>query len=108
MRASTQMVALRKRWRGMILELVYDGHRKQESRLDALSLWGFMRDLSVDIGQAEVITLLQDLKTMNLLKFHQSKNDWTNETEISEIEITEGGIKLVEKTGQPNESVRCV
>jgi hypothetical protein len=94
---SMQRAALKKRWRGVVLELVYDGHRKQESRMDDLALWGFMRDLGQDVGQMDVRTLLQELAEMKYLRIRQDKNDLTNETCISEIEITRGGIVLVEK-----------
>lgn len=94
---SMHAVALRKRWRGVILELVYDGHVKQESRMDDLALWGFMRDLSHDVGQNDVRTLLQQLADMNYLKFKSERNNVSNEVRISEIEITRGGIALVEK-----------
>jgi hypothetical protein len=95
--SSTQAAAFRKRWRGVILELIYDGHIKQESRLDDLTLWGLMRDLSHDIGQNEVRTLLQQLGEMKCCRFRLGRNDATNEVRISEIEITRGGILLVEK-----------
>jgi hypothetical protein len=94
---STHAVALRKRWRGLILELVYDGHIKQESRMDDLALWGFMRDLGQDVGQNDVRTLLQQLSEMKYLRFVSQKNDVTNETRMYEIEILRGGILLVEK-----------
>jgi hypothetical protein len=94
---SMQRVALKKRWRGAVLELVYDGHSKQESRLDDLGLWGLMRDLGHDVGQNDVRTVLQELGAMKYLKFRQDKNDLTNEMRICEIEILRNGIALVEK-----------
>jgi hypothetical protein len=94
---SAQENAFRKRWRGVMLELIYDGHIKQESRLDDLTVWGLMRDLSHDIGQNEVRTLLQQLGEMKCVRFKLSRNDATNEVKISELEITRGGILLVEK-----------
>jgi hypothetical protein len=97
MSTSTQAAAFRKRWRGVILELVYDGHIKQESRLDDLTLWGLMRDLSHDVGQNDVRTLLQQLCEMKYLRFKLERNDVTNEARMSEIEVTRAGIALVEK-----------
>jgi hypothetical protein len=94
---SAQATALKKRWRGVILELVYNGHDKQESRLDDLTLWGLMRDLSHDVGQNDVRTLLQQLCEMKYLRFKLNRNDATNEVRISQIEITRGGMLLVEK-----------
>jgi hypothetical protein len=92
-----QAAAFRKRWRGVILELVYDGHTKQESRLDDLILWGLMRDLSHDVSQNDVLTLLQQLYEMKFVRFKITRSDATNEVRISEIEITRDGIALVEK-----------
>jgi hypothetical protein len=97
MSTSTQAAAFRKRWRGVILELVYDGHIKQESRLDDLTLWGLMRDLSHDVGQNDVRTLLQQLCEMRYLRFKLARNDASNEVRISEIEVTRSGIAMVEK-----------
>jgi hypothetical protein len=94
---STQAAALRKRWRGLILELVYDGHIKQESRMDDLALWGLMRDLGQDVGQNDVRTLLQQLSDMKYVRFRSQKNDATNENRMFEIEIVRGGVALVEK-----------
>jgi len=94
---SALATALKKRWRGVILELVYNGHENQESRLDDLTLWGLMRDLSHDVGQNDVLTLLQQLGDMKYLSFKLERNPATNAVRISEIEITRGGILLVEK-----------
>jgi len=95
---SIHNIALQKRWRGLVLELVYDGHRKQESRLDDLTLWGLMRDLGHgDVSQSDVITLLQDLRDRRYLRFNQEKNDYSGRITISQIEITPEGRDLVEK-----------
>jgi hypothetical protein len=87
----------RKRWRGVVLEIVYDGHQKQESRLDDLVLWGMMRDLGHDVGQSEVLTLLQYLQAAKYLTFKQDRDKITNVVRISQIEITPEGCALVEK-----------
>ena len=97
MNASAQKLAQRKRWRGVVLELVYDGHVKQESRLDHLVLWGMMRDLGHDVGQSEVLTLLQSLGEMKCLSFNQVRDAASNAVRISEIQITERGIAIVER-----------
>jgi hypothetical protein len=104
---SVQAVAAKKRWRGAILELVYDGHCKQESRLDDLMLWGLMRDLRHDVGQNDVRTMLQQLGEMQYLRFKLEKNDLTNEVRLLEIEITRNGIALVEKV-KTDELVRIL
>ena len=97
MNASTQKVAQRKRWRGVILEILYDGFQKQESRLDDLVLWGMLRDLGHDVGQAEVLTLLQYLRAAKYVEFKQSRDDVTNSIRITEIEITPSGCELLER-----------
>lgn len=105
---NTHDVAVQKRRRGLILELVYDGHRKQESRLDHLMLWGLMQDLGQnDVSQNEVVTLLQDLRDRKYLRFKQQKNDWDGRVSISEIEITPEGRDLVEKL-KSNDAVRVL
>ena len=91
-------VAQMKRLRGAILTLVYTGHRDQRSRLDDVALWGLMQDLQFDVGQDDVITLLQDLEERELLSFKEKKNRLNNRTEISLIQITPKGRDLVEGT----------
>ena len=93
----SQKTALMKRWRGVVLELVYDGWRQQESRLDDLTLWGLMRDLSHDVSRNDVITVLQQLETRQYLRFRQKNNEYSGQTHISEIELTSGGSDVVEK-----------
>ena len=94
---ATQRSASMKRWRGVIVELVYDGHRKQESRMDALVLWGLMRDLGHDVSQNDVLTLCQDLKKMGFLDFQQERLPLNNEVRISQIELTGDGLLLAEQ-----------
>jgi hypothetical protein len=102
---SIQRAALKKRWRGVVLELVYDGHSKQESRLDDLALWGLMRDLGHDVGQMDVRTLLQELGEMKYLRFRQERNDLTSEVRIFAIEITRGGIALIENKNEDKDAL---
>jgi hypothetical protein len=85
-----------KRLRGAVVTLVYSGHRNQESRLDDLALWGLMQDLHFDVGENDVLTLLQQLKDFGYLKFEEKKNRRTNRVEISFIELTADGIRLAE------------
>lgn len=91
-------IAQMKRLRGAVLTFVYSGHRQQESRLDDVGLWGLMQDMQFDVGQDDVITLLQDLKDRQLLSFNEKKNRRSNRTEISLIQITAKGRDLVEGT----------
>src|SRR5262245_49168745 len=86
-----------RRWRGVILEMVWQNHHDQGTRYDYSSLWAMMREFGHDIGLNTVLTLLQDLKDSGHLTFREKKNDWTNDVEISEIEITRAGRNVVEK-----------
>lgn len=95
---SQHATAVLKRWRGVVLELVYSGHRAQQSRLDYLALWGLMQDLGHDVGRNDVITICQDLKERGYLEFREEKNRWTNATELYEIRIMPYGRDLVERT----------
>ena len=94
---SDERASKKKRWRGVILQLVHKNHEMQEGRYRDGDLWVTMRDLSYDVGLNDVLTLLQDLKSRGYLAFKESKNDFTNRVEITNIEITSGGINLVEK-----------
>ncbi|HLJ89558.1 MAG TPA: hypothetical protein VKZ53_22300 [Candidatus Angelobacter sp.] len=93
--SSIQREAQMKRWRGVVLSLVRNGHIKQESRLDDLSLWGLMQDLGYPVSKNDVLTLLQDLCELGYLKFAQHKDDVTGEVSISEIQITALGLRIV-------------
>ncbi len=94
---SAQRVAQMKRWRGVILGLVRNGHENQESRLDDLGLWALLQDLSYPVSQNDVRTLIQDLKTLGYLKCKQIKNPATNEVRLDEIEITAAGLLVVDR-----------
>ncbi|HLJ87745.1 MAG TPA: hypothetical protein VKZ53_13045 [Candidatus Angelobacter sp.] len=95
--SSIQREAQMKRWRGVVLSLVRNGHLKQESRLDDLCLWGLLQDLGYSVSQNDVRTLLQDLGEMSYLKFRQQKDDATGDVRISEIQITAHGLRIVAK-----------
>lgn len=103
--STQQRTALMKRWRGVVLELVYQGHCTQQSRLDDLALWGLMRDLSHDVSRNDVITVLQQLETRGYLKFKQNKDATTGHTDVREIQITAQGTDLVEKISSPDAAV---
>lgn len=87
-----------KRLRGAILELIVARHAAQLSHMDSIALWHLMLSLSFDLGENELLTLLQDLKDRQYLSFIEKKNRLTNRTEISRIAITPGGRDLVERT----------
>lgn len=99
-------IAQIKRLRGLILELVYNGHRMQESRLDDLSLWGLVQDLGYsDVSKNDVVTLLQDLRDRKYLAYLQKRDTRTGLVEIKEIEITPTGRDLVEKSAAEDPAV---
>lgn len=85
------------RWRGVVLELVYDAFQKREPRYDYIMLWGMLRSLGQDLGLNEVIFVLRQLRDRGYLRFSENKNKWTNDTEITEIEIVPQGCDVVEK-----------
>jgi hypothetical protein len=87
-----------KRLRGAILDLVCARHSAQQTRMDSVALWHAMITLGFDLGENELITLLQDLGERKYLNFEEKKNRYTNRTEISRIGITPTGRDLCEKT----------
>ncbi|MBZ5533085.1 MAG: hypothetical protein LAO20_16770 [Acidobacteriia bacterium] len=96
MSASPHDVETRKRLRGTILELVNEGHEKQRSRMDHVVLWGVLRKMLFDVGQNDVLTILQDLKERGYLVFQEERNRKTNDLRISQIMITPDGRDLLE------------
>ena len=91
-------VAQTKRTRGAIIELLYTRHERQQSRVDHVALWHIMQDLRFDLGENEVITVLQDLADRNYVRFDQRKNRYTNRVEITLIQLTSKGRDLKEET----------
>jgi hypothetical protein len=98
------LTARYKRWRGVMVELVYQNFHNQGSRYDDIGLWGVMRDMGHDLGVNQARALLIELKESGYLRFKAVKNDYTNETEISEIEITPDGCKVAERL-KPDDSI---
>jgi hypothetical protein len=86
-----------KRYRGVILQVVYNNHADQLSRMDDLELWGFFQGINVHIGQNAVLSLLQDLGGRGYLTFQEKQNRISGRCEISLIEITGPGRNLVER-----------
>ena len=85
------------RYRGVILQVVYNNHADQMARMDDLELWGFLQGVNVHIGQNAVLSLLQDLRERGYLKFVDKQNRISGRTEISLIEICSPGRNLVER-----------
>lgn len=101
-----------RRLRGAILDVLYQRHRAQKSRLDAVMLFAVMRrDLLYDIGLNDVVTILQDLRERGCVQFteHRVGKDGrpvslgdpqptpTAEVIISKVQITPRGRDLVER-----------
>jgi hypothetical protein len=95
---ATPDAAQNKRTRGVIIELLNGRHAAQQSRADHVALWHMLTDLGCDVGEADVLTHLQDLSDRGYVTFRQTKNRWTNRTEISLIQITPKGRDLLEGT----------
>jgi hypothetical protein len=90
--------ALNKRIRGAIIEVLYGRHVAQLSRADHVLLWHVLQDLGCDVGENDVLTLLQDLCDRDYLKYQEKKNRATNRPEISLIQLTAKGRDLGEGT----------
>ena len=87
-----------KRLRGAILEILNTRHQSQQSRVDHVALWHIMRDLSFDLGENEVLTLLQDLYDRNLVLYEESRDRRTNRVNIYKLRLTPEGRDLCEGT----------
>lgn len=87
-----------KRLRAAILELLNTRHTEQQSRVDHVALWHIMLDLRFDVGEHDVITLLQDLSDRGYVKCEQSRDRRTNRVSIYRIQLTPAGRDLCEGT----------
>lgn len=92
--------------RGVILRMVYDSHRKQQSHPGLLTLAGALERLFYDVSLNDLLTILQDLKERGYLEFVQTKDRWTGHVGISRIGITPRGRDLVEGTSAPDPAVQ--
>ena len=93
---SALTAAQNQRLRGVILELVHDGHQRQEPRLDDLSLYLALSDLRNDVSRNDTLTLVQDLGDRGYLKYVQERNEYTGRVTVHQIQITPKGRDLVE------------
>lgn len=90
--------AQNKRLRGILIDLLYSRHIAQLARADHVMLWSVVRDLGVDVGENDLITVLQDLFDRDCVRYAEKRNRWTNRVEISLIQLTPRGRDLAEKT----------
>ncbi len=104
---ATQLDAVaERRLRGLVLELVWTRHQQQGSHMDNVMLWGLVNKVAgFSVGEAKVITVLQDLGERRYLSFVEKKNRWTNKVEISRIGITPVGRDLVEHNREDDPAV---
>jgi hypothetical protein len=87
-----------KRYRGEILRLLAVNHRGQKSRLDHVTMWYSLRGIGCDVGEDDVLTLLQDMCDRGYVRYDETRDRKTNEVRISKIEITSGGRDVFEGT----------
>jgi hypothetical protein len=94
-----------KRLRGVIVELVYSRHMAQSARLDHVMLWHILRDVGCDVGEADVLTQLQDLCDRGYVKYREYKDPRVSRlsmevtyVRIYEIQLTSRGRDLREGT----------
>lgn len=82
------------RQRGMIVDIVRDRHRSQQSRFDHVALYHAMQDLRADLSENRLLTYLQEMCDAGYLSCHQDVNRKTGEVSITEIVLTHLGRKL--------------
>jgi transcription initiation factor IIE alpha subunit len=89
---------LKRRLRGVILQLVYENHEKQKHRLDDVTLTGVLERLQFDVYVNLVREILQDLQERKLLSFELVKDRQTGRMSIMRVQISPAGRDIVEKT----------
>ena len=89
---------LNKRLRGAILEILNTRHGAQQSRIDHVALWHIMLDLRFDLGENDLLTLLQDLHDRDLLRYEENRDRRTNRVSVSKLQLTPAGRDLCEGT----------
>ena len=85
--------------RGRIIQLLYVRHAAQLSRVDHVeALWHILTNLGSDVGENELLMLLQDLCDRKYLQYRESRDRRTNRVDISLIQLTAAGHDLAEET----------
>jgi hypothetical protein len=87
-----------KRLRGAILEILNTRHGAQQSRVDHVALWHIMLDLRFDLGENELLTLLQDLHDRDLIAYGETRDRRSNRVSIYKLQLTPDGRDLCEGT----------
>jgi hypothetical protein len=86
----------KRRMRGQILRLLYEGHEKQRHRMDDVTLTGVLERLHFDVWTDLVRELLQDMRERELVTFTEDRNRKTGVTAIREIQIRPRGSDVIE------------
>ena len=87
-----------KRLRGAILEILNTRHEAQQSRIDHVALWHIMLDLRFDLGENDLLYLLQDLRDRQLLRYEETRDRRSNRVTIFKLQLTPQGRDLCEGT----------
>jgi hypothetical protein len=93
-----QEAAVNQVMRGEILKMVSRNHREQRTRMNDVLMAKVLRDLGYDVGQDEVVTVLQDLGRRGYLAFREERDKRSNRVSLWLIEITPLGQDVIEKT----------
>lgn len=86
-----------RRLRGAVLTVLCANHNRQGHRLDDVLLGGALQGLLFDISSNDVLTILQDLKDRDYVRYVQRRNWLTGRMYCEQIEITARGRDLVEE-----------
>jgi hypothetical protein len=87
-----------KRLRGAVLEILNTRHQSQQSRPDHVALWHIMLDLRFDLGENDLLTLLQDLHDRRLIGYEETRDRRTNRVSVFRLQLTPAGRDLCEGT----------
>ncbi len=101
--AERELLKMRRR-RGIILKLVRSNHQSQGPRMDGFEVWSMLLKMLLTVGRNEVVTLLQDLEVLGYLDFKREMNEETGRVELSQIELTAAGLRLV-SSGRSNDDI---
>lgn len=83
------------RRRGTILKLVREGHEEQLSRMDDFEMFAILQDIGVTMSRNQVMTMLQDLAELGLMKFRTEFDQRGERYVARDIELTAAGTALV-------------
>lgn len=99
---SDMTAGMARRMRGQILLLLRARHNVQGSRFDDVALTHALQSLAIETGIRDVVTLLQDLRDREYVRFMQRHDSMTGRVCLSKIELTAKGRDQVEEN-QPTD-----